>query len=92
MGIRRISLGPARALSRPLAKHVRPQLPTPTLVIHGGLDFRVPDAQGLGMFTCLQRLGVPSRYVWFPDEGHWIAKPANRIVWWMKCRGGWGGI
>lgn len=57
---------------------------TPTLVIHGALDFRVPDAQGLGMFTCLQRVGVPSRYVWFPDEGHWIAKPANRIVWWRE--------
>jgi len=57
---------------------------TPTLVIHGALDFRVPDAQGLGMFTSLQRRGVPSRYVWFPDEGHWIAKPANRIVWWRE--------
>jgi dipeptidyl aminopeptidase/acylaminoacyl peptidase len=55
---------------------------TPTLVIHGALDFRVPDAQGLGMFTSLQRRGVPSRYVWFPDEGHWIAQPQNRIVWW----------
>ena len=53
-------------------------------MIHGALDFRVPDAQGLGMFTCLQRLGVPSRYVWFPDEGHWIAKPANKIVWWHE--------
>ena len=59
---------------------------TPTLVIHGALDFRVPDAQGLGMFTCLQRLGVPSRYVWFPDEGHWISKPQNKIVWWREVR------
>ena len=59
---------------------------TPTLVIHGALDFRVPDAQGLGMFTSLQRRGVPSRYVWFPDEGHWIAKPANRIVWWHEVQ------
>ena len=57
---------------------------TPTLVIHGALDFRVPDAQGLGMFTSLQRRGVPSRYVFFPDEGHWVAKPANRIVWWHE--------
>ncbi|APW63915.1 Dipeptidyl aminopeptidase BIII [Paludisphaera borealis] len=60
------------------------QFKTPTLVIHGALDFRVPDAQGLGMFTSLQRRGVPSRYVWFPDEGHWIAKPPNRIVWWRE--------
>jgi dipeptidyl aminopeptidase/acylaminoacyl peptidase len=59
---------------------------TPTLVIHGALDFRVPDAQGLGMFTSLQRQGVPSRYVWFPDEGHWINKPQNRIVWWREVQ------
>ena len=57
---------------------------TPTLVIHGALDFRVPDAQGLGMFTSLQRRGVPSRYVWFPDEGHWIAQAQNRTVWWHE--------
>ena len=57
---------------------------TPTLVIHGAFDFRVPDAQGIGMYTALQRRGVPSRLVWFPDEGHWIAKPANRIVWWRE--------
>ena len=60
---------------------------TPTLVIHGALDFRVPDAQGLGMFTALQRRGVPSRYVFFPDEGHWILKPANRVVWWGEILG-----
>jgi dipeptidyl aminopeptidase/acylaminoacyl peptidase len=59
---------------------------TPTLVIHGALDFRVPDAQGIGMFTALQRQGVPSRLVWFPDEGHWIMKPANRIVWWREMQ------
>jgi dipeptidyl aminopeptidase/acylaminoacyl peptidase len=57
---------------------------TPTLVIHGALDFRVPDSQGIGMFTALQRNGVPSRLVWFPDEGHWILKPANRVVWWHE--------
>jgi dipeptidyl aminopeptidase/acylaminoacyl peptidase len=57
---------------------------TPTLIIHGALDFRVPDAQGLGMFTSLQRRGVPSRYVWFPDEGHWILQPQNRVVWWRE--------
>ncbi len=59
---------------------------TPTLVIHGALDFRVPDAQGLGMFTALQRRGVPSRYLFFPDEGHWITKPANRVVWWREVQ------
>ena len=60
---------------------------TPTLVIHGALDFRVPDAQGLGMFTALQRRGVPSRYLFFPDEGHWILKPRNRLVWWREVHG-----
>lgn len=57
---------------------------TPTLVLHGALDFRVPDVQGIGMFTALQRHGVPSRLVHFPDEGHWIAKPGNRVVWWRE--------
>jgi dipeptidyl aminopeptidase/acylaminoacyl peptidase len=57
---------------------------TPTLVIHGALDFRVPDSQGLGMFTSLQRRGIASRYVWFPDEGHWILQPQNRAVWWRE--------
>ncbi|WP_435010151.1 S9 family peptidase [Tundrisphaera lichenicola] len=57
---------------------------TPTLVIHGSQDFRVPEAQGLGMFTSLQRQGVRSRFVLFPDEGHWIARPANRIIWWRE--------
>jgi dipeptidyl aminopeptidase/acylaminoacyl peptidase len=60
---------------------------TPTLVIHGALDFRVPDAQGLGMFTALQRRRVPSRYLFFPDEGHWILKPQNRVVWWKEMHG-----
>jgi dipeptidyl aminopeptidase/acylaminoacyl peptidase len=60
---------------------------TPTLVIHGALDFRVHEAQGLGMFTSLQRRGVPSRYVWFPDEGHWILQAQNRVVWWNEVLG-----
>jgi dipeptidyl aminopeptidase/acylaminoacyl peptidase len=60
---------------------------TPTLVIHGALDFRVPEAQGIGMFTSLQRKGVPSRLVLFPDEGHWITRPANRLVWWREVHG-----
>jgi dipeptidyl aminopeptidase/acylaminoacyl peptidase len=60
---------------------------TPTLVIHGALDFRVHEAQGLGMFTSLQRRGVPSRYVYFPDEGHWILQAHNRVVWWNEVLG-----
>ncbi|MFO0679421.1 MAG: S9 family peptidase [Polyangiaceae bacterium] len=54
---------------------------TPTLVIHGGLDFRVVDTQGMGTFTALQRRGIPSRFVHFPDENHWVLKPANSKRW-----------
>jgi dipeptidyl aminopeptidase/acylaminoacyl peptidase len=54
---------------------------TPTLVIHGEKDFRVPYTQGLGIFTALQRKKIPSRLLMFPDENHWILKPANSIQW-----------
>jgi dipeptidyl aminopeptidase/acylaminoacyl peptidase len=54
---------------------------TPTLVVQGELDFRVPTEQGLGMFTALQRQGVESRLLWFPDEGHWVLKPRNSQLW-----------
>jgi len=54
---------------------------TPTLVIHGGRDYRVVDTQGIGTFTALQRKGVPSRLLYFPDENHWVLKPANSIQW-----------
>ena len=63
---------------------------TPTLVVHGALDYRVPDGQGLGLFTALQRRGVPSRLVYFPDEGHWILKPGNRVLWWNEVLGWMG--
>jgi dipeptidyl aminopeptidase/acylaminoacyl peptidase len=53
----------------------------PTLVIHGALDYRVSEMEGLGMFTGLQRRGVPSRLLYFPDENHWVVKPANSILW-----------
>ncbi|HEX9507041.1 MAG TPA: prolyl oligopeptidase family serine peptidase, partial [Myxococcales bacterium] len=54
---------------------------TPTLVVQGELDFRVPTEQGLGMFTALQRRGIESRLLWFPDEGHWVLKPRNSQLW-----------
>ncbi len=53
----------------------------PMLVIHGGLDFRVPETQGLATFNALQRLGIPSKLLYFPDENHWVQKPANSILW-----------
>ncbi len=55
---------------------------TPTLVIHGALDYRVPETEGMQMFSALQRQSVPSRFLYFPDEGHWIGKPQNQLVWW----------
>lgn len=53
----------------------------PTLVIHGELDFRVPYTQGLQLFTALQLQKVPSKLLMFPDEGHWILKPQNSVLW-----------
>jgi dipeptidyl aminopeptidase/acylaminoacyl peptidase len=63
---------------------------TPMLVIHGARDYRVPYSQGLATFTALQRRGIESRFVYFPDENHWILKPANSLQWheevlgWLK--------
>jgi len=54
---------------------------TPTLVIHGGLDYRVVDTQGMSTFTALQRKNVPSRFLHFPDENHWVLKPQNSKLW-----------
>jgi dipeptidyl aminopeptidase/acylaminoacyl peptidase len=54
---------------------------TPTLVIHGALDYRVVETQGISTFTALQRKGVPSRFLHFPDENHWVLKPQNSKLW-----------
>jgi dipeptidyl aminopeptidase/acylaminoacyl peptidase len=54
---------------------------TPMLVLHGELDYRCPVLGGIGMFTALQVKGVPSEFVYFPDEGHWIEKPRNAEAW-----------
>ncbi len=55
---------------------------TPMLVIHGLLDYRVPLEQGLAAFTALRRQDVPARLLYFPDEGHWVLRPSNALVWW----------
>ena len=63
---------------------------TPMLIIQNDLDFRVPVSEGHQLFTTLQRLGVPSKMLNFPDEGHWVLKPANSAFWhkevfaWLK--------
>ncbi len=54
---------------------------TPTLVIHGELDYRVPVGQGMQLFTGLQMQKVPSKLMLFPDEGHWVGKPKNSELW-----------
>lgn len=57
---------------------------TPTLVIHGELDYRVPVGQGMQLFTALQMNKVPSKLLLFPDEGHWILKPQNSLLWYKS--------
>jgi dipeptidyl aminopeptidase/acylaminoacyl peptidase len=62
----------------------------PMLVVHSGDDFRIPITQGLGAFTALQRQGIPSELLTFPDENHWVLKPQNSVLWhetvntWLK--------
>ena len=54
---------------------------TPMLVVQGDRDFRIPTAQGLSTFTALQRRGIDSRLIVFPNENHWVLKPANSLQW-----------
>jgi len=75
--------GYARHNPRDFVKNFR----TPTLVVHGERDFRVPVEQGLAMFTALRRQGVPARLVVFPDENHWVLKPANSVRWYDEVIG-----
>ncbi|MFH1197082.1 MAG: S9 family peptidase [bacterium] len=55
---------------------------TPMLVVHGGKDFRVPESQAFELFTSLQRMGVNSKFIYFPDETHFVLKPQNARFWW----------
>ena len=54
---------------------------TPTLVIHGARDYRVPDCNGLAYYNTLKARGVDARLLWFPDENHWVLKPRNSLLW-----------
>ena len=60
---------------------------TPTLILHGEKDYRVPYTQGLNLHGVLTAKGVPSRVVIFPDENHWILKPKSAVVWWDQVHG-----
>ena len=63
----------------------------PMLVVHGQLDYRIPVEQGIAAFTALQRKGIESKYLYFPDENHWVLKPQNSLLWhdtvnaWLKA-------
>ncbi len=62
----------------------------PMLVVHGQKDYRIPVEQGIALFTALQRKGVESKFLYFPDENHWVLKPQNSVLWhdtvndWLK--------
>jgi len=60
---------------------------TPTLVVHGQLDYRLDVSEGFQLFTTLQRLDVPSKMLYFPDEGHWVLKPQNSDLWYKTVNG-----
>jgi len=77
----------AEAMERHNPVHFVQNWRTPMLVIHGERDFRVPYTQSLGVFNALQRRGIPSRLIVFPDENHWILKPQNSIQWYREVHG-----
>ena len=60
------------------------------LVVHSDHDYRIPVTQGIGAFTALQRRGIPSEFLHYPDESHWVQKPQNSVLWhdtvngWLK--------
>lgn len=89
-------VNPARVM-RQSPHHYVKRARTPTLVIHGEQDFRVPATQALQYYDTLKAKGVPARLVWFPDENHWILKPQNSRLWyreffaWIARHAGAGG-
>jgi dipeptidyl aminopeptidase/acylaminoacyl peptidase len=77
-----------RAMYRRWSPHLfATQFKTPTLVVHGQLDYRLDVSQGFALFTTLQRLKVPSKMLYFPDEGHWVLKPQNSRLWYHTVNG-----
>ncbi len=60
---------------------------TPILIVHGGKDFRIPYTQGMAAFNSAQMLGIPSKFLFFPDENHWVLKPQNGILWQREFKG-----
>ncbi|HTD24366.1 MAG TPA: S9 family peptidase [Terriglobales bacterium] len=77
-----------RALYRKWSPHLfAANFKTPTLVIHSQKDYRLDVSEGFQLFTTLQRLKVPSKMLYFPDEGHWVLKPQNSRLWYQTVNG-----
>ncbi|SNS15918.1 Dipeptidyl aminopeptidase/acylaminoacyl peptidase [Streptosporangium subroseum] len=73
---------PGTELYEKLSPHLSlAEISTPMLVIHGDKDYRVPIGEGLRLWWDLQRSGVESKFLYFPDENHWVLKPGNAVVW-----------
>ena len=71
-----------RELYRKFSPHLfADKFKTPTLVVHGQNDYRLDVSEGFQLFTTLQRLKIPSKMLYFPDEGHWVLKPQNSQLW-----------
>ena len=77
-----------RELYRKFSPHLfADKFKTPTLVVHGQNDYRLDVSEGFQLFTTLQRLKVPSKMLYFPDEGHWVLKPQNSRLWYKTVNG-----
>jgi dipeptidyl aminopeptidase/acylaminoacyl peptidase len=77
---------PAKVASQSPSNFVT-AMKTPTFVIHGALDYRVPDQQGLAYYNTLKAKGVDARLLWYPDENHWVLKPRNSKLWYSEFFG-----
>ncbi len=73
--------GNMERIDRQSAQRFAANFKTPTLVIHGERDYRVPVTQGFEYYNTLRQKGVPTRLVYFPDENHWVLKPQNSLLW-----------
>ena len=74
-------------LARQSPSYYAKNFKTPTLILHGERDYRVPVTQGINLFGVLQGKGVPARIVVFPDENHWVLKPQAALLWWKEVFG-----
>ena len=87
MGVQGPALGKPELHEKWSPSNFVQNIKTPMLVVEGELDYRVPVGQAFQLFTALQRRGVPSRLLYFPDEGHWVNKPQNSRLWYKTVLG-----